>query len=311
MDNYFLLPSFWHKLLAALLLLEIGFVLGLFYFFPIFDYQFVYRKFEPPAINQTQNAITKKYLENVLAKTTYPEKSGIAQISGIIVNHHLLADQLIARGLYLAATDSPLTIVLLSPNHFGGGFGSVIAASQEWRTPAGYLRADQDVLSALSEARAVEIDDRPFEQEHGITNILPFIKKFYPQARIVPIIIKDGLSNERGDLLVQKLLESLPENSLIVASLDFSHYRASAEADVFDKQTLNVIRNNDYNKVSTLNKGGQPDNVDSAPTLRIMLELMSQKGSKFVTLDHTSAAKLTGNLASKDNTSYIVGAFYK
>ena len=241
----------------------------------------------------------------------WPPKSDLAQVSGIIVNHHLLADKLIARGLYLGATDRPITIVLLSPNHFSNGYGSVIAAEKDWRTPAGYLHADQNVIDALAKVKAVEVDDRPFETEHGITNILPFIRKLYPQAKIVPIMIKDGLSNARGDQLVNGLFSILPENSLVIASLDFSHYRTSAEADKFDRQTLSVITGNDYDKIAVLNKNNQPDNVDSAPTLRIMLELMSKKNSKFVTLDHTNADKLTGNLASKDNTSYIVGAFYK
>jgi len=125
MDNYFILPTFWHKLIASLLLIGIGFVCGLFYFFSTADHEFVFYKLQKPEVNRTQNIITKKYLESVLAKTVYPEKSGAAEVSGLIVNHHLLADQLIVRGLYLAATDSPITIILLSPNHFSLGRGMI------------------------------------------------------------------------------------------------------------------------------------------------------------------------------------------
>lgn len=305
------MPSFWHKLLVSALLLEIGFIMGLFYFFSALDYQFVFHKYLKPEVNKTVNIVTKKHLEEVFSRIDWPEKSGSADISGLIVNHHLLADQLIARGLFLAATDSPLTIVLLSPDHFNHGSGQITAAAQDWRTPVGILPSDAEAIRRLSEAKVLEIDDSPFELEHGITNILPFIKKLYPQVKIVPIIIKDGLSNERGDKLADKLLEILPANSLMVASLDFSHYRTSAEADSFDRQTLRLISNNDYSGVSVLNKNKQPDNVDSVPTLRIMLELMSRRGAKFVTLDHTNSGRMTGNLTSKDTTSYIVGAFYK
>ena len=198
MNKYFILNSLTAKVLAGILLLEVGFTIGLFYYFSTFNYQFVYHKFQKPEINKTQNIITKSYLENLFSKMIWPPKSDIVKVSGLIVNHHLLADKLIVRGLYLGATDKPITIVLLSPNHFGRGYGPITVAAKDWRTPAGYLHADQNVIDALAKAKAAEIDDRPFELEHGVTNILPFIKKLYPRAKIVPIIIKDGLSNERG-----------------------------------------------------------------------------------------------------------------
>jgi len=311
MNKYFILTSWAAKILAVILLIEIGFTVGLFYYFSTFNYQFVDHRFQKPDTNKTKDIISKSYLEDVFAKTIWPPKLVGAKISGIIVNHHLLADKLIARGLSLDATDSAITIVLLSPNHFGRGYGPITVAAKDWLTPVGYLAADRNLISALAGTKTVIIDDRPFELEHGITNILPFIKKLYPRARIVPIIINEGLSDQHGDELVKSLLSFLPQNSLIVASLDFSHYRTSELADFFDRQTQNIIDNNDFKKVASLNKNNQPDNVDSAPTLRIMLELMSRYGSKFFTLDHTNADKLTGNLASRDNTSYIVGAFYQ
>src|SRR3989344_5312319 len=53
------------------------------------------------------------------------EEKPSEKVAGVIVNHHLLAPRLIARAINQLATLEPITIVLVSPNHFSAGVGQV------------------------------------------------------------------------------------------------------------------------------------------------------------------------------------------
>lgn len=84
------------------------------------------------------------------------EKAGDVQnvkevVIGAIVNHHLLAPDLIAETLAASATDELKTVVLISPNHFFAGQGQAIISEYDWQTPYGILEANKDVISRLAD----------------------------------------------------------------------------------------------------------------------------------------------------------------
>lgn len=88
-----------------------------------------------------------------------------------------------------------------------------------------------------------------------------------PNAKIVPLIVKDIFSFQSGDDFAENLDKILPENSLIIASLDFSHYLPSNAADFHDEKSLAVLSNFDYDGIKFLD-------VDSKPALRIFIKLL-------------------------------------
>ena len=232
------------------------------------------------------------------------------KIKGLMVNHHLLAGKFMSHAFCAVATDKPMTVIIISPNHFMIGHGQVTISAYDFQTPYGVLQSGQKLVKKMSDVGIATIDEGPFEKEHGIYNLTPFIKKAMPNARIVPIIIKDNISQENKDKLVDFLANNLPENSLIVASLDFSHYLTSEQADANDVKTLEIINNLDYQAVKDLNKDNQPGNVDSKPTLEMYLKVMSmEKAKNFTLLNHSNSAKLVGDLSIPETTSYIVGYF--
>ncbi|MFA6918512.1 MAG: AmmeMemoRadiSam system protein B [Patescibacteria group bacterium] len=254
----------------------------------------------------------KDFYDNYFAQAGDCQDNYNENIKGVVVNHHLLAGKFMARAFCAVATDKAMTVVIISPNHFMIGRGQATLSAYDFKTPYGILEPDKKLIQKMSDMGIANIDERPFEREHGIYNLMPFIKKAMPNARIVPIIIKDNISEENKNKLVQFLSEGLPKNSLIVASLDFSHYLTSDSADVNDVKTLEVIKNLDYNGVSNLNKNNQPDNVDSKPTLEMFLRLMTlARADNFTLLDNSNSAKLIGDLNIRETTSYIVGYFFR
>lgn len=232
-----------------------------------------------------------------------PVKKVDGKILGILINHHLLAPHFIAQAFTAAATTSPVTVVLLSPNHFGVGSGQVLTSRYSWQTPYGELKPDFELIDKLVRSGQVAVDEKPFEKEHGISNVVAFVKRSLPNAKVVPIIVKDTLSPNRADKLAELLATATPENSVIAGSFDFSHYQTLEVANQHDQASLAVVQSLNWQATEDLD-------IDSRPGLRIFLQLLHKKGAKrFTLLKHSNSALITGNLSAPETTSYITGYF--
>lgn len=220
----------------------------------------------------------------------------------ILVNHHLLASKFIAESFSAVATDAPLTVLLISPNHFSTGKGEVITSSEIWQTPYGELPADEELENRLVNNQLASVEEDPFGQEHGISGIVPFIKKSLPNAKVVPLIIRDNLPIQQARKIAQGILPLLPANTLIVGSFDFSHYLTAGAADFHDVESLSVVENFDYDGISRLD-------ADSHPGLAMFLQLLdSQNAKAFSPLEHGNSAEFTQQEVL-ETTSYIDGYF--
>ncbi|MFA5827750.1 MAG: AmmeMemoRadiSam system protein B [Candidatus Shapirobacteria bacterium] len=130
------------------------------------------------------------------------------------------------------------------------------------------------------------------DDDYSIQNIVPVVKKMYPTANIMPYIFRPG-----HDLLqtlsfsedIKKIYH--PDNTVIIASVDFSHYTSLSQADVFDQETITALRNRDYNQLITWG----PEHTDCPDCLIVSSNL----GDSF---------SLTGR-EYLDGTSYIFGIF--
>lgn len=236
------------------------------------------------------------------------EKAGGVQkakdeIKGVLVNHHLLAPDLIAKAFNVVTSDQSRTIVLISPNHFFTGRGQIISSEYDWQTPYGILKADLDIISKLKEIGAISIDEMPFEKEHGVSNIVAFIKKTIPNAKFIPLIVKDTISEKESEGLIGALEKILPVDALIVASFDFSHYLPSDMADFHDEKSIRALNFLNYGKTESLD-------IDSRPGLDIFLKIIKARGAESFTLfDHSNSAKVLNDTGIAETTSYISGIF--
>jgi hypothetical protein len=140
-------------------------------------------------------------------------------------------------------------------------------------------------------------------KEHGIGNLAGFIKKTLPKASLVPIILKDSLSTKDSTELAAALAKILPEDSLIIASLDMSHYLTADIASSHDQTTIATLASGDSEAVSRLD-------TDSRPALRLLLSYNElKKSQKFNLLHNSNSALIAQQPASKNVTSYITGYF--
>lgn len=242
---------------------------------------------------------TKEFVE--ASFNNLPNRERAENVKGILVNHHLLGARLISDALNVAASNKRMTIVLLSPNHFSRGRGNIIGSRYHWKTPYGILEPDKKITEQFGKT-SISVDETPFPKEHGIFNLIPYIKRTFPNAKIMPLIIKDSLTMQESALFARKLIEILPRESLLIASLDFSHEVTSAVADSQDRASLEIIRNFKYDKLEDVK-------VDSKPALAIFLQFLGFSGATdFQLLNNTNSSKILKQDRT-DTTSYITGFF--
>ncbi|MGI6686287.1 MAG: AmmeMemoRadiSam system protein B [Bacillota bacterium] len=236
---------------------------------------------------------------------TFSEGFSMENIRGGVIPHHLVADKLIARVFNQLKGQAPDTIILVGPNHKNEG-NRIITSYCGWQTPFGVVDVDEKLLRDISKAvPLVKEDDKIMAEEHAMGNIMPFIKYYLPDTKVVPLILHHSLTIDEAGALGDKLADLMNEDTLILASVDFSHYLTSNEAEIKDKETIFALQTGNLGRIFTMGD----DYLDSPPSIGVLFRAMHKLGMKnFTILNHTNSGILLGN-KNMETTSYITLLF--
>lgn len=223
------------------------------------------------------------------------------KIYGAITPHHLLPSFIIAEIFERIAQQGTQTIILLSPNHYDIGNAPVLASELSWNTPYGEIKSQNDIIYELTRKNYIETNEAVLDNEHGIAGLLPFITYYDNSIRIVPLILRQDLTKKQIQDLSKSIADVVDEKTVVVASVDFSHYLNSAQAERNDEQTHKAIEKKDYNKLLQMNN----DYLDSPEAIVILSQIMEQLGvNSSETLYHTNSGRLLDNPFAQ-TTSYF------
>jgi AmmeMemoRadiSam system protein B len=235
---------------------------------------------------------------------TYPKStnSSIGEIKGIIVPHHDLAGKYVAEIMQKIADDKIERVIIVGPNHAESGVNDIVSGIIQWQTPQGEIKADIKTIKFLQEKGLVYLAEEKFKTEHSINAMVPYIHYYFPNAKIVPIILKHGTSLTETEKLAIDLKDLMNEKTLIIGSIDFSHYLPTAEAYDKDKITAEALKNSDYEKLYSFDN----DYLDSPPTAVTVLKVMDLlKASNLTIVRNTNQADAVGLPTIKSSTSYF------
>lgn len=230
-----------------------------------------------------------------------------AQVYGGIVSHHFFVERHIARLFNSWSQQKFKTVVVLGPNHFNAGKGDVIISRQGYQTPWGILESDNEIINELLKNDIGTNEEDPFVREHSMSVEVGFIKHQFPNARIVPIIIRHNASKEKMQALAENLNKILSSNALVLASADFSHHVTNKTAQAQDKQSIDFLKSFDANSIFKL----PSTQLDSPTTIYALLQYLELRGAKNMLYSNTNQALVSGNLGSTDVTSYVFSSFVK
>lgn len=132
----------------------------------------------------------------------------------------------------------PPRVILLGPNHHGLGHPAAVYATGSWITPLGATDIDAELAERILDCcPGLAANKEAHRHEHSLEVLLPFIQVLAPNATIVPICLSH---HPLDDLLrigetLGKVLADYPEDVLLVASSDMTHYEPG---DVARKKDL-------------------------------------------------------------------------
>lgn len=231
-----------------------------------------------------------------------PFDPGRRTIVAGVVPHHLLAADLIADFYRHLASTSAGTVVIIGPNHFNAGEAPVITADADWETPFGVLPVDRELLQAIRSAwLGIALDNEALRGEHAITAHAAFIKKTWPRAQVLPLILRHDMAAQETDMLAATLNALGKERDLLlIASVDFSHYQDSDTAIANDKQSIQALAAGDLGAIDELD-------LDSPPSIRTLMTYAAARPADFVLLRNSNSALLAGRPEIESTTSYVTG----
>lgn len=189
--------------------------------------------------------------------------------------------------------------VILGPDHFERGYQSVSTTFYPFNTLFGEMQIEKEIVAKLVKV-GVNIDNQALEGEHSIGIHTIFTKLLFPQARLVPLIFRADTSEEEIDNIV-KVLSDYKDKIIIIGSVDFSHYQSYQNAQVFDKESMNMISDFNFDSFTL-------EYVDSPPSMKVIGRLIK-------TFDANNISFLTGansyNFTERsDNTTGYINALF-
>jgi len=224
------------------------------------------------------------------------------RIVGVTVPHHdLMAKDRLDYFTRISNGISPKTIILVSPNHFNTGNADILTTSKLWDLGTAKIEPATEIIGNIPKDLA-GVDEGAFLGEHGIKNILSDIASSFPNAKIVPIIIKQDTSREKVALLADNLIKNCTDKCLLVTSVDDSHYQPASLSELHDSLTLRALNNLDEDLVWRAE-------VDSNQSLALLLAWSKAHGANKFRLEKNTNSGIIAGDRDAEATSYILGDY--
>ncbi len=226
-------------------------------------------------------------------------------VSGVVPHHLLARDVIESFFKYASKKSSPKTVILLSPDHFHQcdifGVDFISAKGKDFMD----IDVDTNLTDALDNDFSITREDSGVGTDHGITNIVPFIRESFPQAKIAPFLVSLNMSIERIKSFTEALNRLTGRDTLVIASVDFSHYLPETVADFHDIKSMRTLINFDEEDFKNLD-------VDSPQSLYAARYFAFLRGAEnYHLVAHKNAQDYTKEIPVEETTSYVSITFEK
>jgi AmmeMemoRadiSam system protein B len=257
---------------------------------------FAFPKSENAQIHEVRHADAKTEIDRYIQDHAKKIKSEDV-ISLGITSHHLPTALPLIFNFYQSLENSTgprETFVILAPDHLEKCRKEAVISKKSYSTPYGTLEIDQKLASDFLDA-GIPDGKNCFEGDHSIGAQTIMIKKIFPDAKILPVVLSSSATRETEEKIEQLLWEKRA-NIFVLGSIDFSHHHLFAEAQMIDGRTQKIIEDLDGDKLTL-------ENVDSPATAKIILRLANREKSKTIIIDRKNSYNFSG--IDQDTTGYM------
>jgi len=155
---------------------------------------------------------------------------------------------------------SPSRVVIMGPIHDDHEEGLFLTNSHSFQTPLGDILVDQEASGWLeSYSPLFKVDDIPHLHEHSIEILLPFVKYYFPQAGIVPILMGRPQEHYVSVLAhaLKAVFEPLMDDTLLVISFNMAMHQGETAALNMADECLRLFREEKYNELCLAFQNGR------------------------------------------------------
>ncbi|UCF19589.1 MAG: AmmeMemoRadiSam system protein B [Gemmatimonadota bacterium] len=198
----------------------------------------------------------------------------------------------------------PRVVVIMAPNHTGlvdAPGGASLWARGSFETPLGAVLIAESFARQLEDrCRLVAHDPEAHRAEHAVEVELPFIATLAPGAKIVPIVLAWDDWNRCRELATDlaELIEEWPDEVLLVASSDMTHFESASRAAEKDRKALAAIERLDAEALLEVCRRERITMCGRAPAA-VALETARQLGAtRAEVVDYRHSGWVTGDDSS-------------
>jgi MEMO1 family protein len=204
-----------------------------------------------------------KRLESFLTTSfqTISNDNTIASPRGLICPHagYVYSGRTASFSFEAVKTITPKTIVILGPSHRIPFNGVSIDNATAYGTPLGNISIDNSLSETLRNHHpSIDFIEEAHIQEHSIEVELPFLQVLYQHSFKIISIVMGQQTQPLINTLAEALIEHCDsENTLIIASSDFSHFYSAEKAEKMDRRALDLITNREMESFYKENNNGK------------------------------------------------------
>ena len=238
-----------------------------------------------------------------VAKTEDIKAVNLRHVYGGVLPHHIPTTIPILVKFYerLAKTQKVKRFIVIGPDHISGGRYPISLSAQAFFTPFGQTEPSVQIIEELERRKLAFSDEDVFDPEHSVGSQVLLISKFFPDAEVVPIILRSDVKYQNALALGKVLATFLDDETVIIASVDFSHYLTADQARPIDTLSGEVLKNLDIEAAHLVK-------ADSSQSMAAFMKAMEERGATKVSdMFVLNTNDLTQN--SDYTTGYVTGYF--
>jgi len=198
------------------------------------------------------------------------------------------------------------TFVVVGPSHRYPFDGISVYPKGAYKTPLGLININEKLAAEITNMhKMIGYYPGAHIQEHAIEVELPFIQRIAPGAKIVPIIV-GGQSSKCIQALIDVFTSIMSrENTILVMSVDLSHFHPYDEAVRLDKAGLEAVEKLDAADFAKRINNGKTE-WDNPAGVIAMLVAASRMGAEAKLLKYANSGDVTGDKSSVVGYSAVI-----
>lgn len=150
----------------------------------------------------------------------------VRRIGGIVPHAGwYFSGQIACNVIHCLKTDADPDVVVVFGTHLAPTHPNLIMTEGEWETPLGNLEVDGDFAAELAKGFNFVVQEPASAQRDNTIEVqLPFVKYFFPNARLVPVSVAPSKDAPRiGEKAAAIALDS-GKKIRVIGSTDLTHY---------------------------------------------------------------------------------------